>query len=126
MPNANYKFLTPDEAGKILGVTRGQISIWIRCGYIKATNVGNGNLRPRWQINAEDLMGFHPPYRRKTKKVEVPMEKCNIKEPSRESMELTIRELLKENQQLRKELDKQKAKNKKLINDVLAVLAENE
>lgn len=126
MANANYKYLTPDEAGKILGVGRGQISVWIRAGLIKATNVGNGNIRPRWQINEGDLMEFHRPKRGYAKKMKVSVEEHVVKEPVVDSTEMTIRELLEENRQLRKELDKAKARNKKLVEEMLTVLANNE
>lgn len=126
MANANYKYLTPDEAGKILGVKRGQISVWIRAGLIKATNVGNGNIRPRWQISEEDLMGFHRPKRVYVKRMEASVEERVVKEPVVDPTEMTIRELLEENRQLRKELDREKAKNKKIMEEILAVLANNE
>lgn len=71
-------------------------------------------------------MKFHRPERREAKKVEVSVEEHDGKEPVVDSTELTIRELLEENRQLRKELDKQKAKNKKLIENLLDVLANNE
>lgn len=126
MANADYRYLTPDEAGKILGVGRGQISVWIRAGLIKATNVGNGNIRPRWQISEEDLMGFHRPKRRYAKRMKVSVEEHVVKEPVVDPTEMTIRELLEENGQLRKELDREKAKNKKIMEEILAVLANNE
>lgn len=109
-----------------MGVSRAQVSVWIRAGLIKATNVGNGNIKPRWQISEEDLMEFHRPERRDAKKTKVPIEEHVVKEPVVDPTELTIRELLEENRQLRKELDKEKAKSKKLVEEVLAVLANNE
>ena len=126
MANADYRFLTPDEAGKILGVDRGQISVWIRAGLLKAINVGNGNIRPRWQISEEDVMNFHRPKRGYTKRTKVSVEKHVVKESVVDSTEMTIRELLEENRQLRKELDREKAKNKKIMEEILAVLVNNE
>lgn len=126
MANADYRFLTPDEAGKILGVDRSQISAWIRAGLLKAINVGNGNIRPRWQISEEDLMGFHRPKHWYAKRSKVSVEKHDVKESVVDPTEITIRELLEENRQLRKELDREKTKNKKIMEEILTVLASNE
>lgn len=127
--NADYRYLTPDEAGKILGVTRSQISVWIRAGLLKALNVGDGTKRPRWQISETDLINFHRPILKRGRKKATdsnPIEKHVVKEPVVDPMELTIQELLEENRQLRKELDKAKERNKKLIENLLDVLANNE
>lgn len=55
MSNASFDKLNPDEAGKIAGTSRGVISTWIRRGWLRATNVGSGKDRPRWQIDRNDL-----------------------------------------------------------------------
>ena len=55
MSNAAMNKLNTEEAGKRAGVNRGTIVYWIKAGLLKATNVGDGLQRPRWQINVEDL-----------------------------------------------------------------------
>ena len=145
--NALKSKLTPDEAGRRLGVKRNQISIYIRKGYLKATNVGDGTLRPRWQIDQDDLDYFiankdtivpkkkRGGYHRKPKEATVKSEVTKVAtEPVSYLDQKYVTDLLQENRDLRKKLEEalakvssveeqlelMKAKNENLISDLEA------
>lgn len=50
--------LTPPQYAKQLGVSTSKILDWIHSGELRAINVGNGNLRPRFLIDIEDISAF--------------------------------------------------------------------
>lgn len=135
MSNASFEKLNPDEAGKIAGTSRGVISAWIRRGWLRATNVGSGKDRPRWQIERDDLdetlkrmsdegkLRVKRRSRVKTEGVEMVKPEgrkpasaklAEIKEVKPESTtsinnDAYIAEILEENRALRKKIDELKA-----------------
>lgn len=46
------------QAGQLLGVGRGRVQQLIDEGRLKATNISNGDKRPRWNITEEDIADF--------------------------------------------------------------------
>ena len=116
--NALITKFNTDEAGKMAGVKRATVIRWINEGLLKATNVGDGTQRPRWQIEQEDLEEAIERMKnaRKTRKPKKKVDKPDA----------YIKELLEENRRLRKEIDTLKSKNNKMIGDILGILADNE
>jgi len=55
MANASIFKLNTDQASKIAHVNRGTIVSWINHGILRATDVGDGPMRPRWEIDERDL-----------------------------------------------------------------------
>jgi excisionase family DNA binding protein len=49
------EFLTPEEAAKLLKVTRRTIYNWLKAGKVPAVQFGRG-----WRIRREDLMPKQP------------------------------------------------------------------
>lgn len=127
--NAIKTRLTPEEAGNRLGVTRSQVAAFIRKGYLKATNVGDGTIRPRWQIHQDDLDDFiahrdeiipkkkRGGYHRKTKETPVQAEVKTVGEPISYLDQKYVTDLLQENRDLRKKLEE-------TANKVLELVAE--
>lgn len=139
MSNAAMNKLNTEEAGKRAGVNRGTIVYWIQAGLLKATNVGDGLQRPRWQINVEDLdeaivrrnefffkkngnkksyknLNSLKPYPGKPgeKLVEAKEKPANnldktIQKSAKSADEAYIAEILEENRSLRKKIDELKA-----------------
>jgi hypothetical protein len=53
-----HAYLTPPEIGRRLRVTPERVIGWIKSGQLRACNVGDGAIRPRWRIAAADLETF--------------------------------------------------------------------
>ena len=49
---------TPPVVAKLLAVDVHRVLAWIRSGALRAVNVGDGPLRPRWRIMPDDLDAF--------------------------------------------------------------------
>lgn len=137
MANASTAKLNTEEAGKIAKVNRGTIVQWIKRGILRATDVGEGELRPRWEIDERDLltaMEVRKTLGRTRKPKETTVEVFDIvaEEEVKEDVapvsanDSYIRELLEENRQLRIEIDQLRAKHNKLVEDLLEVLVSNE
>lgn len=129
--NALVTKLNTDEAGKRAGVNRGTIVLWIKAGLLKATNVGDGLKRPRWQIDVEDLDEaiirrnefFHnkkerakknykminslKPYNPEVKSTEE-KKPSEFNEVAKSVSDTYVKELLEENRSLRKKIDELK------------------
>lgn len=58
MSVAKEQFLTPPEISKRFGVATEKVLYWIRSGKLRAVNLGNGSIRPRWRIDPDDLARF--------------------------------------------------------------------
>ena len=52
------RFLTPPAVAKRLGVDPHRVIAWIRQGKLRAVNLGDGPLRPRYRIDPGDLADF--------------------------------------------------------------------
>lgn len=50
--------LTPPQVAKQLGVDPATVIGWIRSGQLKASNLGKGDLRPRYRVQPGDLDAF--------------------------------------------------------------------
>ncbi|MBN1591375.1 MAG: helix-turn-helix domain-containing protein [Pirellulales bacterium] len=57
-PADTAKYLTPPAAAKLLGVTPERVIGWIRAGALRAINLSEGALRPRFRIAPDDLDDF--------------------------------------------------------------------
>lgn len=155
MANASiYAYSTTDVAEK-LGVNRGTIVSWINRGFLKARNVGDGTIRPRWEIDEpglafalahkDDLKLNAAKNKRKLRKqaVEASCDDAEVATSSEASAsdvqdtsdlevqnasvaDKYIQELLEENRQLRKQIDALRTKHNKLVEDLLEVLVSNE
>lgn len=53
--NVGYDHLSTSDVATILGVNRTNVTIWCRNGYIKYTNVGDGNKRPRYMFDEDEV-----------------------------------------------------------------------
>ena len=53
--NVGYDHLSTTDVATILGVNRTNVTIWCREGYIKFTNVGDGNKRPRYMFDEDEV-----------------------------------------------------------------------
>lgn len=51
-------YLTPPVAAKQLGVTPERIIAWIKSGRLRAVNLSDGVVRPRYRVSADDLADF--------------------------------------------------------------------
>ncbi len=59
MPVASPRcYLTPPAVAERLGVDPAKVLGWIRSGQLRATNLGDGALRPRYRISEADLSAF--------------------------------------------------------------------
>ncbi len=52
------RYLTPPAVAELLGVDVHKVLIWIKCGQLRAVNVGDGPQRPRFRISPADLAAF--------------------------------------------------------------------
>lgn len=50
--------LTPPRVAKQLGVDPATVIAWIRSGQLKASNIGQGDQRPRYRIQPSELESF--------------------------------------------------------------------
>ena len=63
-------WLTPPQVAWLLRVKADKVLAWIRVGKLRAVNVGDGRLRPRFRVDPADLQDFlearriQPPPRR--------------------------------------------------------------
>jgi predicted site-specific integrase-resolvase len=66
---------TPPQVAERLRVNVHRVLGWINAGQLRAVNVGDGKLRPRWRVDEADLQSFlsrrsatpSPPPRRRRK-----------------------------------------------------------
>ena len=62
--------LTPPRIAKRLAIKPDKVLAWIRAGRLRAVNIGNGSVRPRFRVDPGDLEDFlesrrvQPPPRR--------------------------------------------------------------
>lgn len=52
------RYLTPPAVAKRLGVDHHRVLAWIRSGKLRAVNLGDGPIRPRYRIDPGDLGDF--------------------------------------------------------------------
>jgi len=52
------RFLTPPAVAKRLGVTPERVISWIRAGRLRAVNLSDGPIRPRYRVAPDDLERF--------------------------------------------------------------------
>jgi excisionase family DNA binding protein len=55
---ADLVFLTPPTVAKRLGVDAHRVLDWIRQGKLRAVNLGDGAVRPRYRVDPGDLQDF--------------------------------------------------------------------
>jgi hypothetical protein len=56
--NVVRRKLTPPQVAEIFGINPDKVLSWIRAGRLRAVNIGNGNLRPRYVIDPDDIETF--------------------------------------------------------------------
>jgi hypothetical protein len=56
--NVSRRKLTPPQVAEIFGINPDKVLSWIRSGRLRAVNIGNGNQRPRYVIDPDDIETF--------------------------------------------------------------------
>jgi excisionase family DNA binding protein len=57
MQTQSERYLTPPQAGRLLGVNADRVVGWIKSGKLRASNVSD-KTRPRWRISPADLQAY--------------------------------------------------------------------
>ena len=105
-------YLSTSDAAKALGVSRGTILQFIYERILPATNVGDGNKRPRYGISLTDINEFKKKYSKH--KVRDP----KAKKPGRKKVVNKEKELEKELLKKDKEIERLKRKMAKMAEDL--------
>ena len=58
MQVASGQYLTPPQVAKRLAVDPCKVRAWIVSGSLRAVNLGDGRLRPRYRVSEADLAVF--------------------------------------------------------------------
>lgn len=53
--NVGYENLSTADVATILGVNKTSVTLWCRKGYIRYTNVGEGDISPRYMFDEDEI-----------------------------------------------------------------------
>lgn len=137
--NATYTMINAEDAAKRLGVSKQTLYQWIKKGYVRATNIGDGVKKPRWQVRDTDLEDAiatkKDHYHKRKTSVEAPV--IEVTEEDYKTIMDTkldhdpalllkvLTEVYQENHELRERVKQLEKDRSQLANEILEVLVKH-